>query len=50
MNAGVEIIFLEPSDKISDGTLFTVGYERSLYSFFFFLIRRFSLWFNKNLT
>ena len=32
--AGLEIIFLELSDKMSDGILLTIGYDRSLYLLF----------------
>ena len=32
--AGLEIIFLELSDKMSDGILLTIGHDRSLYLLF----------------
>ena len=44
------ISFLEPSDKMSDGIVLTVSHNRSLFSQFVFYIKRFSLWFNKNLA
>ena len=45
----LEIIFLEPSEKMSDGIVLTVSHNQSSLSCFFF-IKKFSLWFNKNLT
>ena len=35
LHSGLEIIFLEPSDKMSDGILLIVGHERFLHLFFF---------------
>ena len=46
---GLEIIFLELPDKISDGILLTVGHDRSLY-FLVFLHQVFSCGFTRNLT
>ena len=48
-NAGFAIIFLEPSDKMSDSMVLVVGHDLSLYSLPFFN-KRFSLGFNKNRT
>ena len=44
----LEIIFLEPSDKMSNGIVINVGHDWSLFSIF--SIKRFSKWFDKNLS